>query len=375
LIGIPSAEIERWKPLLESAWRLEPLEAPPVSVGVRPVSKDLLSSLGYSMRELVLDERKQLRQQLHDSAENVNAGCETVPGLIPYVGVGVYASAFGCEIIYPEKIDPWVKPIIDHPRQVYELEPSLDRGQPPMVLRRIEYFQRETGGGMPIRLTDTQDPLDTSALIWGQRGLVTAMHTNPEEAHELLRRVTELIIQFSKVQLEAIENFYSPGHLCAWAPPGSGISVSDDLAAVLSPALYEEFGVPYLTRISEAFNGIYIHSCGDYNHNIGAMLKIPNLRGIDIHSPPEVNLKAARELTRRRIALHVSPGINWETKYPSWRELWDNVTEMTWDGGYGVIYNDAGQDAGEAQEKMRYVKSRCRERKARGDVATTRASS
>jgi len=318
------------------------------------------SSLGYTKRELLLDDEKMLRQQIYDLNESLKVPSEVVPGIQPYVGTGVYASAFGCEVVFREDSDPWTVPVIKHPEQVHELEPDLNAGLLPMVLRRIRYFQEETGGDVPIMFTDTQGPLDTSLLIWGYEGFVKAMHTSKREAHDLLGKVTETIIEFSKVQRSEIRNFFPPGHFGFWAPMDSGISVSDDLAAVLSPRLYAEFGVPYLTRISEAFNGLYIHSCGEYNHNLENMLTIPRLRCVDLHSLPEMNLAEARRRCRGKAVMTINPGLKWENRFPTWKELWDHIVSATWDEGYGVIYSDVAKNVEEGLEKITYIRNACR---------------
>jgi len=372
-LKIPREEVERRKRFLEDTWRFKASDAPPIYMSVDASLASTLStdssvgnhcatwsSLGYTKRELMLDDEKMLRQQIYDLNESLKVSSEVVPGVQPYVGMGVYASAFGCKVVFSEDSDPWTVPVVKHPEQVYELQPDLNGGLLPMVLRRIRYFQKETSGDVPIMFTDTQGPLDTSLLIWGYEGFVKAMHTSKKEAHVLLGKVTETIIEFSKIQRSEIKNFFSPGHLGIWAPMDSGISVGDDLAAVLSPRLYAEFAVPYLTRISEAFKGLYIHSCGEYNHNLENMLKIPMLRCVDLHSLPEMDLAKARRRCRGKAVMTINPGLNWEKRFPTWKELWDHIVSATWDGGYGVIYSDVANNVGEGLEKVTYIRSACK---------------
>jgi hypothetical protein len=53
----------------------------------------------------------------------------------------------------------------------------------------------------------------------------------------------------------------------------------------MSPRTYREFGLPYNARISEAFGGTVLHSCGDIVHVLPGMLETPGLRGIDLVAP------------------------------------------------------------------------------------------
>lgn len=53
------------------------------------------------------------------------------------------------------------------------------------------------------------------------------------------------------------------------------------MAVMLSPELHDEFGVPYLNRLSDAFGGVYIHSCGDWTHLAPSLEKVRGLRGLE----------------------------------------------------------------------------------------------
>jgi uroporphyrinogen-III decarboxylase len=56
----------------------------------------------------------------------------------------------------------------------------------------------------------------------------------------------------------------------------------------LSPALYEEFSVPYDSLLLERFDGGAVHFCGRGDHYIEALCKIPKLYGVNL-SQPEYN--------------------------------------------------------------------------------------
>jgi len=208
---------------------------------------------------------------------------DRVPFFHPYLGVGVYASAFGCEIIFPENEQPWTKPLLylENITEVYSLKtPQPQNGLLGKVLEYVNYFQKEKQE-YPIRLTDTQSPIDSASLIMKYEELLIAMYTNPKEVHHLLKMVTELIIKFAKLEKSVVKDF-SPNHSPQiYQPSDWGICLSDDLIAILSPELYREFALPYVNILSEEFNGVFIHSCGDFSHNLGNMLKMKNLRGID----------------------------------------------------------------------------------------------
>jgi hypothetical protein len=137
---------------------------------------------------------------------------------------------------------------------------------------------------MPIRLGDIQGPLDNAALIFGHTSFLEALITAPRDVHLLLDMITDLMIEFVAAQrglVHAAGAEFVPSSFQPWLPDGEGISVANDVAVMLSPELHDEFGVPYLNRLSNAFGGVYIHSCGDWTHLFPSLEKVRGLRGLE----------------------------------------------------------------------------------------------
>ena len=82
---------------------------------------------------------------------------------------------------------------------------------------RIDYLQAHSD--LPLRVVNVPSPLVTASLIWDYTSFIEALMLYPDEAHVLLKRI------------------------------------SDATAALLSPNLYREFGVRYNGKIAEAFGG------------------------------------------------------------------------------------------------------------------------
>lgn len=59
------------------------------------------------------------------------------------------------------------------------------------------------------------------------------------------------------------------------------MSLSDDLLAVISPPLYDQFTTPYNERIAREFGGVVIHSCGSWEHNLSAVARTKGLLGVN----------------------------------------------------------------------------------------------
>ena len=290
-----SSRTDETKAFLTRLWNLENSERPgflignlggPVTGGTG-VRSALFSTEGTdTVRDRLLDPEKFLRAQIEEMEGLLKLRGDYVPTLCPALGVIGIPSAFGCEVIWWEKDFPAVRPVIkDDPAQVRELPtPSVTDGELGRILRYTEYFVQKTGGRIPIRLADIQGPLDSAALIFGHNNLLQALYTHPADAHLLLKKVTDLTIRFAQAQRDLVRSLHAefvPAMFQPWLADGNGISVSNDECALISAVQHDTFSVPYLNEISEAFGGIYIHSCGKWDHQIPSLMKVRNLRGLE----------------------------------------------------------------------------------------------
>jgi uroporphyrinogen-III decarboxylase len=275
-------QVQKSHERLKSAYRREDTDHIPI---VQMTSVQL----GYSIFDIVYKKEAMLKHQLANITTTMRHKTDYCPMLAPWHGVGMYAELFGCNIRWFENDWPWVKPIIyDNPMDVYKLKPKkLDESDLwKHLFETIDFFQLNTKGDIPITTTDPQGPMATASMIWRTEDLMCACYTNPKEVHYLLNLVTDTFIEFYEKQLKVIENPAYPGWGFPLGEKGMGISISDDNAAFMSPELYEEFCVPYNERISKHFNGLYLHSCGDWTHNIKPALKIDKLRAVNYHTVP-----------------------------------------------------------------------------------------
>ncbi|UCE87635.1 MAG: hypothetical protein JSU66_07985, partial [Deltaproteobacteria bacterium] len=243
--------IQRW----QAFWALEDVGRP---LWIVPTSPVLTAAMLRTapMPKLFQDAEVQTEAQLGLLAwrEAVDLGDDFVPHVQPYLGVTVFASAFGCRVEFFEHTLPWAHPVIgpdDPPEKVYELAPpAVDAGQLGDVLALTEHLVAHTRGRYPVALTDLQGPLDTAYLVWESSAFMMAMHTNPREVHHLMRLVTDLIMRFVREQRSRCEEFVPCHFPPLWLPDGRGIAISDDCLAVIGPDLYREFCLPYVNELS-----------------------------------------------------------------------------------------------------------------------------
>jgi hypothetical protein len=230
------------------------------------------------------DKTRMLEAQLDGITCTLEAHNDQPPHLEPWHGVGVFAQAFGSPYIWIEDDAPWTRPIVNDLDGLQKLQkPVLDRcNLLQQVLETTEYFNTQTRGQVAIAATDTQSALSTLSLICDTTWMLTEAWTYPEDFHRVLNDITDTIIDFTRLQRALCSKPVQPGHTM-WSPTiGQGISVSDDLLALVGSSFYREFGLPYDEKLGQALGGIGVHSCGCWNHNFDAVKTLKSIRMVDL---------------------------------------------------------------------------------------------
>jgi hypothetical protein len=291
--------IETKKKLIEANCRLEDLDETPFLIEIgefHGATKDFFDDPAAEI---------QWNERYHRNREKIYDYC--FPNIKTNQGIGTLAAAFGCEYIVNNEADPWITPLIkeDNIEDVHSLK-IPDMANNPVLqkaLDRIDYLQSHSA--LPLRMVNVASPLVTASLIWEYTSFVESTLECPEEVHVLLEKVTEATILFIKEQFRRITNLYNVGHEIWYLPRSSGVRVSDDTAALLSPNLYREFGVKYNAKIAEAFGGIVVHSCGDVSNVAPVMMEIPGLKGLDFTIPQVSNWEAVKKACAGKTALYL----------------------------------------------------------------------
>ena len=209
-----------------------------------------------------------------------------VPYLLPWFGTGVLASALGAQVEFAPKADPAVNPrrfALQVPEDIRRLrmpDPERD-GLMPKVLSFIRHMRRHSL--LPVGITDCQGPLATATQLAGYDKLFFWMYDHPGLVHELMEKIAEALILWVRRQKvesgEPLEECF--GDQLIYTGKHAGVWLSDDDAAMLSPALYREFVVPYNSKVLRAFGRGILHYCGNANHQIDNFLATEGLIGIN----------------------------------------------------------------------------------------------
>jgi hypothetical protein len=225
-----------------------------------------------------------LEAQLDGITKTLQASTDWVPYIEPWHGVGIYAEAFGCPFEWRSDSAPWTHPIIRNIDQLRAIErPDIAKSDMlQYVLETIRYFDDQTGGELYMASTDTQSPLDTATLILDTDFFFYAAVDYPEELHRLLGYITDLEIDFTRMQRELMSRPITPGHNSWCHPKLPGLGLSEDCMCMVGPDFFDEFARPYNERIAEALGGVAIHSCAVWSQNFEAVRRVRGLVEVDL---------------------------------------------------------------------------------------------
>jgi hypothetical protein len=248
---------------------------------------------------------------------------------------------------------PWIEPFgsADAIRQIAALD-GLDpaAGLLPQVVETLQCYQDALARhpasqeAVQISLPDLQGPMDTAEQLWGS-GIHLAFYDDPELVDGLLDRIVEATLG-AWAQLRP----YAPGRLEPLAHAQHGyqvpghLLVRDDSAILLSPKTYACAVRPHDAALLAGVGGGSVHFCGNGAHLVGEMLAIPDLRGLDLGQPDQMDVAAIYGLARKR-------GVALTHLMPAWEELVSGAARREFPTGAVFVYQPASME--DAQQVVR----------------------
>ncbi len=139
-----------------------------------------------------------------------------------------------------------------------------------------------------LRTPDFQGPMNTLALVVDQTELMCGLYEAPDLIEWALDRVTDVLIDRVSRLREAVGRERVIGNIWPYVvlPDGRGVAITQDYMPLLSPEMYERFELPRVKRIADAFGGVWIHCCGEYERHFDALARADfTILGLEIHHP------------------------------------------------------------------------------------------
>lgn len=283
-IKVPQEEIEKRRIRVTKAKRFETPDRVPVIPAI--AHRFLIPQVGIKFSDYYRDPEIMLRTQIMAQKwlmENVRTDAYSITGA--WVGAWTdfqntfEAGSLGCEVVFPENDIPWVgKPWVKTDRDLNTLE-QIDFVHSGINARQIAYRRKmmEVAEKYPVRfqggeifypganpnLTHTADgPFGVAGDLMGISEIFTAVCERPDFVRELLRIVTDKLIEYLDFCWEE-ENLPVPKDF-AW---------TDDLAVSLSDDVYRDLVLPFEKKLRFHFDGyLSLHMCGKADHLLKTFL-------------------------------------------------------------------------------------------------------
>ncbi len=197
---------------------------------------------GASILDYLTDDRLWLRSNLEVCRRFPEV--MFLPGFWAEYGMCTEPAAFGAQCVWPPDDFPSVRKMLDGYADVHKLKkPNCHTdGMCPFVIKRLEHTQRGIEeAGHQIRFATSRGPMNIATYLLGHTETLMGVRTHPEEIHQLLRIVTEFIVDWLRHQAATFESI-------------DGMLILDDLIGFLGEDDFQQFALPYFRQIGSSLD-------------------------------------------------------------------------------------------------------------------------
>ena len=234
------------------------------------------------IENFALDRIKRIRHFMKETEKMDNY---YLPFIAPEFGTGVNSAFASAMEVTFGKNTSWA----DHPVKDWEDLNGFAFNKNTiwyeLIQKYTETLYKYNEGDYFIQTFSHFSPLD---MANGFRGsdLFYDFYDYPGELKKLLEICTEIIIEFEKGQRKYVAD--AKGGTVIWGVwvPGKSIFLSEDIADLCSPQIYEEFGMPYSQKVLDANDGAYIHHHAKGYHVHKKIAELNNLKCLQISWDP-----------------------------------------------------------------------------------------
>jgi len=294
-IEYPLEEMEASRRRLEAWTRFAYVDRVPIMYCLEPRYFTPLFGLDYQefFRDVETQFELQLRFAKHRIEKIPEDFCQSTDIVVyPYFDNVITASAFGAEIHYPDNETLQAVPYMKSPEDIDRLAvPEPDAGLWGTIRRwwtRMRELGEETeltfngksrGRVVVAPLTDARLGPHMVAVDLAGENFYLWMAERPEKAHQLLGKITA-----GMVQAEDTFRRIDPR-------PRGGFGLAEDSIQICSPAMYEEFCVPYDDMLYQRYgagfaNGRGMHMCGDSRHLLDSLVHKGRISSFNVFGYP-----------------------------------------------------------------------------------------
>jgi uroporphyrinogen-III decarboxylase len=233
---------------------------------------------------------------------------DKIPCISPYTGTEIFARAFGCETHYPDDNMPFALPFVNNSKEAAKVKyPDLKSSLPMAEIFDIADKLRDSAPEALMQLPDIQSPFDIAALIWSKEDFFAAMYEDPNGVKELVAMTEKFLMEFLDVWFERYGTEFIAHHPDYYMP--RGITFSEDEVGAISPAMFKEFSLGSLNRLSERYGGMAgMHCCANSLHQWESFKEIEHLKliNLNVNQSDEICQKAYKYFEDTCVQMHES---------------------------------------------------------------------
>lgn len=229
----------------------------------------------FNVGSFLHDYNNTYEQSLEEGADLVFSAC-------PFTGLPWLEAMFGCKVI-PQENSFIVSPIsgAEFSKEIK----IIDYSWSDKYYEFIDFINKNGEGRYPAGQPILRGPGDVLAGIFEPKELIFYFYDYPEHAKKRLYEISDVFLSFVKKGLEKSKDFYggySMGFYPIWCP-GKALWFQDDITALLSPELYDEFFFSIHQRQANACEYSMIHLHPSSFYLIERLLTIDALKAIQIN--------------------------------------------------------------------------------------------
>ena len=297
--------LARWS----AFWEGKILDRPPVIVHIAPTWELVAQGSSPSIESILAHFDSMQNGPILDKAErNLAKLSEIEDDRPPSLGTGggVYftGAVFGAPVIIAANM-MMCDPIIQNWGQAVDVR--YDPGN--IWVRRALGLARQlvarSAGRYAITPGLLLGPSDICASLRGITQLAADLYEYPDEVRRLARTAAEAWRAFAKALYDIIP-LYEGGTVTPWSYwlPGRGAALQEDFCTVVSPRQFREFFAPLDRELARSVDTLWVHVHAGAIHLIDELVKIDEIRGIQIAndgpaSPPIAKVLSAMQLVQR----------------------------------------------------------------------------
>jgi uroporphyrinogen decarboxylase len=214
-----------------------------------------------------------------------------LPGFWSEFGMCTEPSAFGARCSFPTNEFPHAHKVINSVEDIENLpQPNVSTdGLLPFMLNRLKINrQKIEDAGHKIRFSVSRGPLNIASYLMGSTEFLTTMMMYPDQAHLLIRKITDYLKEWHSLQREAI-------------PTIDGILMLDDIIGFMGEPEFLEFGLPYFKELYSSDVSIkFLHN------DAPCRVSTPYLpeMGVNFYNMGfDVTLNELKELTQNKVTM------------------------------------------------------------------------